>query len=111
MSSFYSPPGQSPHKYFKNLLLSFKKEIETTTEIKLLEEKMQAVINAAKDLKFLDHHKNSTFHIPDAEKVLDKMFNEFKRYISSLRNKKNLSPQDLLDSIEIALNILPDVEF
>ena len=111
MPAAYSNPSQSPHKYFKYLLVSFKKEIINFSKIEELEEKMQAIINAAKDLTFIDNHKKNIFHKPEAEKILDRIFSEFKRYITTLKKEKNTSSQDLLKSIEIAINTLDNLDF
>ena len=71
--SFSSNPDQSPHKYFKNLLLKFKKEIKKNTEKTYLEEKMEDLINAAKQMIYIDSPKNSIFHKPETQKAIEKV--------------------------------------
>ncbi|OGN60407.1 MAG: hypothetical protein A3F40_03655 [Chlamydiae bacterium RIFCSPHIGHO2_12_FULL_27_8] len=103
--SFSSNPDQSPHKYFKNLLLKFKKEIKKNTEKTYLEEKMEDLINAAKQMIYIDSPKNSIFHKPETQKAIEKVFSEFDRYI-----REDISNQDLLDSIEILEELIDEYE-
>ena len=88
-SSFSSLPNQEPHKYFKNLLIAFKKEIEGSADIDALQEKMQALINASKDMKYIDKHKKDVFHKSEASKTLSKVFSEFDRYITTIKKEPN----------------------
>jgi len=106
-SSFSSLPNQDPHKYFRNLLIAFKKEIKTSIDIKALQEKMQTLINASKEMKYLDKHKNSIYHKPETDKALSKIWNEFDRYIMTYQKTPNkANPQDLLDAISLVESIL-----
>jgi hypothetical protein len=108
-SSFSSLPDQDPHKYFKNLLMSLKKEIEGALDINALQEKMQTLINASKEMKYIDTHKNSIYHKPETDKALSKIWTEFDRYIMTLQKKPSFAnPQDLLEAIAIVETLLEE---
>lgn len=100
-SSFSSNPDINPRKYFKNLLISFKKEIDKSDNLNTLQDQMQAILNAAKDLNYKDHENTSKYHKEESEKTLKKLFSEFDRYFTSLSKKEKTNPQDLLDSIKM----------
>ena len=109
--SFSSNPDQDPHKYFKYLLIDFKKEVKNQVDIEDLEEKMQAIINASKQMHYTDPHKKGVFHKPETEKALNKIFNEFDRYIKTLQeNPSEANAQDLLDSISLVQELLKENE-
>jgi hypothetical protein len=100
-SSFSSNPDINPRKYFKNLLISFKKEINSSNNLNILQDQMQAILNAAKDLNYKDHENNAKYRKEESEKALKKVFSEFYRYFISLSKKEKTNPQDLLDSIKM----------
>jgi len=109
--SFSSLPNQDPHKYFKNLLIAFKKEIKGAIDVAALQEKMETIINAAKEMKYTDPHKKSIFHKPETEKALNKVFSEFDRYILTYqKDPAKTEDQDLLDAIAIVESLLSENE-
>lgn len=106
-SSFSSMPDQDPHKYFKNLLLDFKKEIEGAVDIEVLQEKMQGIINASKEMKYHDNHPKSVYHKPATTKALSRIWKEFDRYIYTAQNNPDqANSQSLLDAIAIVESLL-----
>lgn len=106
-SSFSSLPDQNHHKYFKNLLTDFKKEIQGALDIDALQEKMQELINAAKEMKYLNNNQKGIYHLPPASKALSKLWKEFDRYIFTAQKiPGNANPQDLLDAIAIVESLL-----
>jgi hypothetical protein len=108
-SSFSSLPDENPHKYFKNLLIDFKKEIEGAIDIDALQEKMQTIINASKEMKYLDNHQSSIYHKPATSKALSKIWKEFDRYImTAQKTPSNANPQDLLNAISIVESLLAE---
>lgn len=104
--NFSMNPSQTPHKYFYNLCLQFKKSLSKEENINELEEQMQQLINASKDLQW----KESKYHIykkREGEKIIDRIFSEFRRYCKDIREKnesKNL--QDILDALEQLLDFI-----
>ncbi len=110
-SSFSSLPGKDPHKYFRNLLIDFKKEVKGAVDIEALQQKMQDLINASKEMKYTDPHKKGVFHKPETEKSLNKVWSEFDRYITTIqKNPSKANAQDLLDSISLVQALLKENE-
>ncbi len=106
-SSFSSLPDEDPHKYFKNLIIDFKKEIEGALDVEALQEKMQTIINASKEMKYLDNHQTGVYHKSATTKALSKIWKEFDRYIMTAQKTPNkANPQDLLDAIAIVESLL-----
>lgn len=106
-SNFSSSPDQDPHKYFKNLLIDFKKAIENNSNIDILQQNMEALINAAKQMQYIDQHKKSIYHKPETTKALSKIWTEFDRYFITKKNTpKKANPNDLLEAIILVENLL-----
>ena len=98
--NFSTSPGQSPHKYFFNLCLQFKKKLKSIKDVDVLEDEMQSLINASKELKWIEP-KHHVYKKNEGEKILDKIFSEFKRYSKDLRdNSKKANPQDLTYALD-----------
>lgn len=109
--SYSSLPDEDPHKYFKNLLIDFKKEIEAAIDVAALQEKMLMLINASKQMSYLDNHPTSIYHKPETKKALNKVWKEFDRYILTYqKNPSKANPQDLLDALSIVESLLVENE-
>ncbi|NGX52454.1 MAG: hypothetical protein KR126chlam5_00753 [Candidatus Anoxychlamydiales bacterium] len=108
-SSFSSNPDQDPHKYFKNLIIDFKKEVKGAVDSEALEEKMSMIINASKEMQYIDNHKKGVYHKPETKKALEKLFSEFDRYILTIqKNPSKANAQDLLDAIAIVETLISE---
>lgn len=100
MENLESSSPQDPHKYFKNLIHAFKKEITGSIDLEAMQEKMQMILNAAKEMHYTDSHKKSIFHKPETQKALEKLFTEFDRYFKTIQNNpSHAQDQDLLDAL------------
>ncbi|NGX63411.1 MAG: hypothetical protein KR126chlam6_00822 [Candidatus Anoxychlamydiales bacterium] len=109
--SFSSNPDQDPHKYFKNILIAFKKEINAAVDINELQDKMQTLLNASKVMYYTDTRSKSIFHKPETKKSLDKVFKEFDRYILTIqKDPSKANAQDLLDAISLVEALLSENE-
>ncbi|MFA6118639.1 MAG: hypothetical protein WC688_01850 [Parachlamydiales bacterium] len=98
--SFSSTPGQDPLKYYRNILLDFKKEVDGGADIEDLSQKMEILINASKEMKYLDKHKKGIFHKPETDKTISKVFTEFDRYVLDLqKHPSKANRRDLLNAI------------
>ena len=87
-SSFSEPPGEDNHHYFRNVLLEFKKLIHQSQNIDELEMQMERIINASRDISWNEHSKEN-IKKTESEKILDKLYEEFKRYIEELQKDLN----------------------
>jgi|GEM_PF-3059965 len=106
--SFSLPPGQEVSKYFLNLLIEFKKEIENTKDIDLLKIEMAKFLNAIKELYF-EKSKKDIYKKEESTKIISKIWSEFKRYIDFLEKKeKTNNIQDLLDSLDELKKMIKD---
>ena len=109
--SFSSKPSQDPHKYFRNLLIAFKEEVNAEADQEELEQKMQFLINASKEMKYNDNHKKDVYHKTETEKALTRLFNEFDKYIMLLKNQPSkANRQNLLNSIAAVENLIKENE-
>lgn len=98
--NFSSATGQENHKYFFNLIVEFKKLLESSRDIDMLQIQMEKFLNAAKDMNF-KKEKKEIFKKDEAEKIISRIWNEFKRYLEYLLKKeKQTNLQDLLDEME-----------
>ncbi|MBN1914647.1 MAG: hypothetical protein JW769_02010 [Parachlamydiales bacterium] len=105
--SFAKNPGQSPHKYLLNLLKQFHKKILRSSDAEELNQEMEAIINASRDIPWKE--KNGAIHKKSGpKKTFDKLFNEFKRYSLSLEAKEFISNQDLLDILEETIHLIEE---
>jgi hypothetical protein len=100
MSEFTSAPGQDPHKYFRVICKDFIKTIKGTRIIEDLQVDMQKMINASHDLTWKNQSLKDVFKKPLGEKIMDKVFNEFERYINDIKtNPDKANDQYLLDAL------------
>jgi hypothetical protein len=106
-SNFTMQPGQDPHSYFRNLCIEFKKLIKESDDVNLLQNEMETLINASKDMKWNEDHKKPLKQ-EAGEKAISKLCNEFRRYVDNLRKSSSKANyQDLLaafSEIERMLN-------
>jgi hypothetical protein len=99
--NFESAPGREPHKTFRNTCIEFKKLIKSTKDIGELRQEMQKFIEEAKQMNW--QKKNTgVYHKQEGEKLVDKVFSEFKRYMNDLEPYLNKAdPHDLLEALEV----------
>jgi hypothetical protein len=99
-SSFSMPPGQESHKYFRNLLIEFKKLLKKSKDIDALQWEMDRILDASKELTWkID--RNKIIKQETGEKAVSKVWHEFKRYLQDLeKSSSKANYQDLFDAIE-----------
>ncbi|MBI5346091.1 MAG: hypothetical protein HZB76_02990 [Chlamydiae bacterium] len=104
-ANFSSPTGQDPHKYFRNLCKAFIKMVKEPTDFDTLEFEMEKMINASKAMKWHNNPKG-VYKKTDGEKALDKVFDEFKRYIKTIRTSPSqASTTYLLGALDEVLRL------
>jgi hypothetical protein len=104
--SFSMPPGESPHRYFRNAVLEFKKVLLSfPQDVDQLLISMEKLFNASRDMQWKESN-TAVWKKEEGEKAMKKLFNEFKRYLSSMNtgssNQKLLF--DALDEIKRELD-------
>ena len=108
--SFSSSPGQSLHKYFLNLCIEFRKELEEKKELKVLQEKMINIINAAKDMDFLKK-RSDVWGKEETDKGMRRFLDEFKRYVSDVESDvEKADEKDLLKALEEVERLVKSLE-
>lgn len=98
-ANFTTPPGEDPHRYFRNTCIEFKKLLKNTKDIDSLQIEMEKFIGASKQLDW-KHKTTGVYHKSEGEKAAEKVWNEFKRYILVLAtNPYRGNPHDLIDAL------------
>jgi hypothetical protein len=99
-ANFESPPGQKPHRTFRNTCIEFKKLILNSKDINELKQEMQNFIEEAKQMDW--QRKNTgVYHKDEGTKIVNKVFVEFKRYMGDLEPLLNKAdPHGLLSALE-----------
>jgi hypothetical protein len=100
-SNFGSAPGEELHRSMKNACIEFRKLLKATRDIGELQEGMQKIIDTGKQMNW--HQKNSgTYHKEEGAKTVEKLFAEFKRYITDLQTKPSRANlQDLSSALDL----------
>jgi hypothetical protein len=99
--NFSGMPTEEQHHYFRNVCIALKKAIKTTKDCKVLDEKMERLISASREVEW-PHSTSDVYHRDKAEKAIQKVANEFRRYLHDLENhKENANPQDLLNALAL----------
>lgn len=99
--SFERPPGETPHHYFSKVYRDLKKAVQSSKDTELLEREMQKFIDACRQMNW-HYQTNSVQHKGEGEKIANKIYTEFKRYIADLRKRPgNAQSEDLLTSLKL----------
>ncbi len=95
------PPGEEPHRAFRNTCIAFKKSLKSSKNADELEQLMQRFIEESKHMDW--HHKNTAvYHKDEGDKLANKIFTEFERYISALRmGPDQAEPADVLTALDL----------
>jgi hypothetical protein len=98
-ANYGTAPGEEPRHYFRNICIAFKKTLQETKSIPKLQQAMGDFLNAAKAMRW--HHKHEEIYRKDeGEKAMQKVWNEFKRYLIALeKNPEEAKPQDVMEAI------------
>ena len=95
----FSTPHEEPHRYLRNLLIEFKKLIQSSKDPEELQAEMERFWDVAKQM---DWHNKTTgvYHRDEGAKVTRKIRHEFDRYVAGLiDDQEGTNPQDLLDAL------------
>lgn len=90
MSTPFLKPGYSSYpektlvRHFRNSFLQLKKTIQSSKNIEELNLQMEHFINTNRQITW-PHHTSDVFHKDEAEKAVEKVVTEFRRYIKDLQ--------------------------
>lgn len=103
-------PGEEQHHYYRNVCLSLKKAIKNTTEPEELTMHMERFLNASREVAW-PHSTSSVYHKDEAEKAVQKVVTEFKRYLKDLEaNSEKAYPEDLLNALSIVESLIDQLK-
>lgn len=88
-------------RHYRNVILQFKKTIQSSKEIEPLKMEMEHFINASRRVTW-PHATGAVYHKDEAEKAVVKVVTEFERYIKNLEaGSLTTHYQDLMDALAI----------
>jgi len=100
------PREGEPSRQFRNVCREFKKAIQTTKDIDVLQTQIEHFVNANKKVRW-PHETSAVFRKDTAEKAVTKVVTEFQRYLKDvIADPSQANPQDLLDSISIVESMI-----
>lgn len=91
--NFSSQPNGEPHRYFRNLIIEFKKKVQYGADLNELQKDMDNFLDVCKQLDW-GHKSSGTYSKPVGEKACQKVWEAFDRYF-----KDQARPQDLIDAL------------
>lgn len=98
-ANFGGSPQEDLHHHYRNICIEFKKNINTSKEIETLDEELDKFINISKEVSW-DRKSSDIYRKDWAEKAVNKVINEFRRYEKEIQNNRNkANPKDLLNAI------------
>lgn len=103
--SYSGFPEPSFIRRYRNILLQFKKTIQSSTDLDELQREMEHFLNINRQIVW-PHHTSDVFHKDEAEKAVGKVVKEFQRYIKDIKQHKPTSYQDLLDALLIVESMM-----
>jgi hypothetical protein len=96
--SYVGALNEEQHHFYRNVCVDLKKAIKSSQDCNLLREKMDRFLNASREVAW-PHHTSETYRKDQAEKAMQKVANEFKRYVTDLENGTGANPQNLLEAL------------
>jgi len=100
-ANFESPPGEEPHRVFRNTCIEFRKLLKSSKNINELNQQMEKFIGESKQMHW--HIKNTAIHHKDeGKKLADKVLTEFQRYMTDLEPYLNRAdPSPLIEALKL----------
>ncbi len=98
-------PEESLVRRYRNILIQFKKTLQSTTDIRELQQEMEHFLNINRQVIW-PHQTSGIFRKDEAEKAVDKVVTEYQRYVKDLKHHDSPSTQDLLDALLMVESML-----
>lgn len=107
-ASFESPPGEEPHRAFRNTCIEFRKRLKSSKNITELTQQMEKFIGESKQMHW--HTKNTAIHHKDeGKKLADKVLSEFRRYMTDLEPYLNRAdPSPVIEALKMMEQFIND---
>ena len=112
VSGYSGFPEEEMSRHYRNILLRFKKTIQSSKNVDELKSEMEHFMNASRKVTW-PHHTSATFRKDEAEKAVGKVVTEFQRYITALQKNPSQSRathQDLLEALLIVESMLDHIK-
>src|SRR5262245_5887579 len=104
--TFSGMPNEEQRRYYRNICIELKKAIHSTQDPAILQEKIDRFLSASREVTW-PHPKSEIYHKDKAEQAVQKVANEFRRYLNDLENNdSNANPEDLLSALAIVESML-----
>lgn len=103
-------PEEDSYRRYRNIVLQFKKTIQSSKNFEELRREMEHFLNANRQVVW-PHHTSGVFRKDEAEKAVDKVLKEYERYVGALKkHMPNTNPQDLLNALAIVESMLDQLK-
>lgn len=104
-------PEEEMSRHYRNILLQFKKTIQSSKNIDELNAEMEHFLNATRKVTW-PHHTSGVFHKEEAEKAVGKVVTEFQRYVIALQKNPSqpATYQDLLEALLIVESMIDRIK-
>lgn len=108
--SFSGMPTEEHHHYFRNVCIELKKAIKDKKPKDELEQQIDRFLNASREMAW-PHQTSDVYHKDTAEKAVQKVVNEFRRYLHDLEsNPSSASAEDLLKALAIVETMIDSLK-
>ena len=105
-ANFSGVPQEQLHHHFRTVCVEFKKIIKSSKEINELDVQMDRFINICKEMNWQSKNAD-VYRKNEAEKAVNKIVNEYRRYIKALQtDSENAIAQDLTAAISEVESLL-----
>ena len=104
-------PEEEMARHYRNVLLHFKKTIQSSKNVDELKSEMEHFMNASRKVTW-PHHTSGVFRKEEAEKAMGKVVTEFQRYIATLQKNpaQQATHQDLLEALLIVESMIDRIK-
>lgn len=97
--SFSGLPVEEQCHYYRNVLIEFKKAIKSSKDAVFLQECVDHFLNASREVQW-PHETSGTYKKDKIEKAVQKVANEFRRYLQTLETEpEKANIEDLLTAL------------
>lgn len=97
--SFSGMPVEEQCHYYRTVCIEFKKVIKSSKNVAELQEQIDRFLSASREVQWPDHTSGS-YHKDEVEKAVQKVANQFRRYVQTLEKEpEKAQHEDLLNAL------------